>query len=81
MSSFYMGDDVTLEDADGDDGVIVLLAGGDLDFSASPQLKERIAEHVDAGRKQLVIDLSPATFIFPRHRTREEALSAFGWVG
>jgi anti-sigma B factor antagonist len=126
MSSFYMGDDLTLGDAECE-GVIVLLAGGALDFSASPQLKERITEHVDAGSKQVVVDLSTATFIdstaigvlvgaarrlceggdgslaivcpeenravlrifeiagvsdvFPLHRSREEALSAFGWVG
>jgi anti-sigma B factor antagonist len=127
MMSFHIGNDVTLEDAEGDDDVIVVLAGGDLDFAASPQLRERIAEHVDAGRKRLVLDLSSATFIdstaigvlvgaatrlrersggslaivcpeenrgvlrifeiagvsdvFVLHRSREEALSVFGWVG
>jgi anti-sigma B factor antagonist len=127
MMSFYIGDDLTLEDAGCDDDVIVLLAGGELDYAASPQLRERIAEHVDAGRRQLVLDLSPATFIdstaigvlvgaatrlresgagslaiicpednrgvlrifeiagvsdvFALHRSREEALAAFGWVG
>jgi anti-sigma B factor antagonist len=111
----------------GCDDVIVLLAGGELDFAASPRLRERIAAHVDAGRKQLVVDLSSATFIdstaigvlvgaatrlremddgslaiicpeenhgvlrifeiagvsdvFELHRSRADALSAFGWVG
>lgn len=127
MSFFYIGDDLTLEDAECDDDVVVLLAGGELDFAASPQLRERIAEHVNTGRKHLVLDLSSATFIdstvigvlvgalmrlresgggslaivcpeenqavlrifeiagvsnvFALHRSREEALAAFGWVG
>jgi anti-sigma B factor antagonist len=127
MGSFYIRDDLTIEDAECDDDVVVLLTGGELDYSASPQLRERIAEHVDAGRKQLVVDLSPTTFIdstaigvlvgaatrlrdsgggslgiicpeenravlrtfeiagvsevFGLHRSREEALAAFGWVG
>jgi anti-sigma B factor antagonist len=127
MMSFYIRDELTLEDAGRDDDVIVLLAGGDLDFAASPRLRQRISEHVDAGRRRLVLDLSSATFIdstaigvlvgaatrlrdsadgslaivcpeenrgvlrifeiagvssvFALHRSREEALSVFGWVG
>jgi anti-sigma B factor antagonist len=63
VSSFYIGDDMTLGDAGCDADVVFLLAGGELDYSASPQLRERIAEHLDAGRRQLVVDLSPTTFI------------------
>jgi anti-sigma B factor antagonist len=63
MSRFHMDDDLTIDDADGGDGLIVLVAGGELDFAASPQLRERLAGHVDAGRKHLVLDLSTATFI------------------
>jgi anti-anti-sigma factor len=127
MSFFYIGDDVTLGDVECGDEVIVLIAGGEIDFAASPQLRERIAEHIDAGGKHLVLDLSTATFIdstaigvlvgavmrlresgggsltvvcpeenervlrifeiagvsnlFVLHRSREEALSALGWVG
>jgi anti-sigma B factor antagonist len=126
MSFFYIGDDLALEDTECDDDLVVLLAGGQLDFAAGPQLRERIAEQIDAGCKQLVLDLSAATFIdssvigvlvgaavrlrndggslavvcpaenrsvvrifeitgvsnvFELYRTRDEALSAFGWVG
>jgi anti-sigma B factor antagonist len=61
--NFYIGDDVALEDADGGDDVIVVVAGGELDFAASPQLRQRLTEHINTGRKQVVLDLSTATFI------------------
>jgi anti-sigma B factor antagonist len=57
MSSFYIGDDVTPDD------VVVLVVGGEIDYEASPQLKERILAHIKANRRRLVLDLSPATFI------------------
>jgi anti-sigma B factor antagonist len=63
MSFYYIGEDVMLEDVEYGDDVVVLVAGGELDFAASPQLRERIAGHVNAGRKHLVLDLSTATFI------------------
>jgi anti-anti-sigma factor len=127
MSFYYIGEDVMLEDVEYGDDVVVLVAGGEIDFAASPQLRERIAEHVNAGRKHLVLDLSTATFIdstaigvlvgavarlrengggslaivcaednervlgifeiagveslFALYPSREEALSALGWVG
>lgn len=57
MSSFYIGDDTTR------DGVVVLVVGGEIDYDASPQLKERILAHIRANRRRLVLDLSWATFI------------------
>jgi anti-sigma B factor antagonist len=56
MSPFYVSDSTTSDD------VAVLVVGGEIDYEASPQLKERIAEHLLADRR-LVLDLSSATFI------------------
>jgi anti-sigma B factor antagonist len=56
MSSFYISDTTTSDD------VVVLVVGGEIDYEASPQLKERIAEHLRDNR-HLVLDLSWATFI------------------
>jgi anti-sigma B factor antagonist len=56
MSPFYIGDDTTCDD------VVVLVVGGEIDYEASPQLRERILAHIKANR-HLVLDLSWATFI------------------
>ncbi len=63
MSFFYIGNDVSLGDSGCGDDVIVLLAGGELDFAASPQLGEHIAQRMETGSGRLVLDLSSATFI------------------
>jgi anti-sigma B factor antagonist len=63
MSSFYIISDETTVDDVGCDGVAVLAMGGEIDYAASPQLREHIAAHIKAGRRHLVIDLSAATFI------------------
>jgi anti-sigma B factor antagonist len=57
MSSFYISDDIA------GDEVVVLVVGGEIDYEASPQLKERISAHIKANRRHLVLDLSWATFI------------------
>jgi anti-sigma B factor antagonist len=57
MSSFYISDDVTCDD------VVVLVVDGEIDYEASPQLKERMLAHIKANRRRLVLDLSSATFI------------------
>jgi anti-sigma B factor antagonist len=60
MSSFYISDETVEESLAG--GVVVA-AGGELDYAASPLLHEHIARRIDAGARHLVIDLSAATFI------------------
>jgi anti-sigma B factor antagonist len=58
MSSFYaISDDRSAEDLP-----IVALAG-EVDFAASPALKERLFDHIDAGRERLILDLTAVTFI------------------
>src|ERR1700682_2998941 len=62
MSSFYISDNVQLDDAnDGD--LAVLAVGGELDYEVSPQLKARIVSAISDGRRRLVLDLSDVTFI------------------
>ena len=62
MTFFYFTEDATDRRAEHDDDVVVLVAGGELDYAASPQFRERIAEAI-AADKRLVVDLSRATFI------------------
>jgi anti-sigma B factor antagonist len=57
MSSFHISDSLTCDD------VIVLVAGGEIDYDASPQLRKRIEAHLKADGCRLVLDLSRATFI------------------
>jgi anti-sigma B factor antagonist len=62
MSSFYISEDATLDDVTNAE-VGLLVAGGELDYEASPQLKEGLMGHIKSGRRRLVLDLSSATFI------------------
>lgn len=56
MSFFFTSDCVL----DGD--VDCLLVGGEIDYEATPQLRQQIAAAINTG-KPVVLDLSPATFI------------------
>ncbi len=62
MSFFYLTEDATTQGVDHDEEVVILVAGGELDYAASPRFRERIAEAIGAGMR-LVVDLSPTTFI------------------
>jgi anti-sigma B factor antagonist len=61
MRTFYIGDEVQVEDA-GED-LAILVVGGEVDFEVSPQLKARMMRAIKAGRRRLVLDLSDVTFI------------------
>jgi anti-sigma B factor antagonist len=63
MSFFYITDEPASGDAGSCDDVAMLVAGGDIDFAASPQLRERLADYVSKGKRHLVVDLSAVTFI------------------
>jgi anti-sigma B factor antagonist len=45
------------------EGVTVVTMQGEIDYVASPQLRERIFGHINAGRRRLVLDLSAVTFV------------------
>jgi anti-sigma B factor antagonist len=62
MSFFYIRDDAGADPSYGSD-VVVLVVSGELDYSASPHLRERIFDHVKADKRRLVVDLSAVTFI------------------
>jgi anti-sigma B factor antagonist len=63
MGFFYISDDGTVGDAEHGNAVVVLVAGGEIDYAVSPQLKERIAGRIDEGFTRVVLDLSTATFV------------------
>lgn len=58
MSFYYITDEQA-----GGDGAVVIAVGGEVDYAASPRLRESIREQIDAGHRHLVLDLSEATFI------------------
>jgi len=47
----------------GDDEVLLLSAGGEIDFAVGPLLRERLFKRIGAGHRRLVLDLSAVTFI------------------
>jgi anti-sigma B factor antagonist len=62
MSFFYIIDGVTPEGVD-PARIALLVAGGEIDFEAAPQLKERIFDQIEDGGRCLLLDLSMVTFI------------------
>jgi anti-sigma B factor antagonist len=62
MRSFYIGDDVQIDDA-GCPDLAVLALGGEVDYEVSPQLRTHVVRAIKAGRRRLVLDLSDVTFI------------------
>ena len=63
MGFFYIGDEAAVKESSHDEDVAVMVAGGELDFAASPQLKDRLTERIEAGTRRLILDLSGATFV------------------
>jgi anti-sigma B factor antagonist len=63
MSFFYITGDVAIEDPTCGEDVVVLAAGGDIDYSATPQLREHIVGHIEDGKRRLVLDLTEVKFI------------------
>ena len=49
------------QEVDADTHVIEL--GGEIDLYTAPEFKERLVQVIEDGKKQLVVDLSKATFI------------------
>ena len=52
-----------IEDEAVDDSTHVIELGGEVDLYTAPEFKERMVELIESGKKQIVVDLSKATFI------------------
>jgi anti-sigma B factor antagonist len=52
-----------IEDSEVDAETHVIELGGEIDLYTAPEFKERMVELIDAGKTQIVVDLSGATFI------------------
>ncbi len=52
-----------IQDSEVDEETHVIELGGEIDLYTAPEFKERMVELIDAGKKQIVVDLSGATFI------------------
>jgi anti-sigma B factor antagonist len=63
LSFFYFSDEATADDVTMASEVAILTMGGEIDYAASPQLKEQLAGRIRSGVRHLVLDLSDATFI------------------
>jgi anti-sigma B factor antagonist len=61
MRTFYIGDEVQVEDTSPD--LAILAVGGEVDYEVSPQLKAHVMRAIKAGTRRLVLDLSDVTFI------------------
>jgi len=61
MRTFYIADEVRVEDASSD--LSILVVGGEVDYEVSPQLKAHMMRAIKAGAKRVVLDLSDVTFI------------------
>ena len=52
-----------ISDEEIDDQTHVISLGGEIDLYTAPEFKERMVELIEAGKKNIVVDLSEATFI------------------
>ncbi len=63
MSFFYISDDTPFAGEGYDQDIALLVAGGEVDYAASPQLRERIDERIRAGARRVMLDLSAVSFV------------------
>ena len=52
-----------ISDEEIDDQTHVISLGGEIDLYTAPEFKERMVELTEGGKKNIVVDLSEATFI------------------
>jgi anti-sigma B factor antagonist len=52
-----------INDEEIDSTTHVIELGGEVDLYTAPEFKERLVELIESGKKQIVVDLSEATFI------------------
>ena len=52
-----------INDEEIDETTHVIELGGEVDLYTAPEFKERMVQLIESGKKQIVVDLSKATFI------------------
>ena len=52
-----------IQDEEIDDQTHVIELGGEIDLYTAPEFKERMVQLIDGGKKEIVVDLTQATFI------------------
>jgi anti-sigma B factor antagonist len=52
-----------IQDEEIDEQTHIIALGGEIDLYTAPEFKERMVQLIDGGKKQIVVDLSEATFI------------------
>ena len=52
-----------INDEEIDETTHVIELGGEVDLYTAPEFKERMVQLIESGKKQIVVDLSQATFI------------------
>lgn len=57
MALFYLKDGESAGDAQ------VVAVGGEADFACAPDLRDHLAQAFEAGKRNLIVDLSEASFI------------------
>lgn len=62
MGFFYITEDA-LGERVGHEDTVVIAVGGEVDYAASPQLRDSISAQIQGGRHHVVLDMSDATFI------------------
>jgi anti-sigma B factor antagonist len=63
LALFYICDETAASGMVRRADIALLVAGGEIDFSAGPVLRERLLATIQHGRHHLVIDLTEVTFI------------------
>ena len=58
-----MAIDFEIKDRRIDDDTHVVAVTGEIDLFTAPEFKQRVAEPIDAGRSNVIVDLSATTFI------------------
>ncbi len=63
MGYFSISDNTSIGDEKHGPETVVIVASGELDYGARPQLRDRLLGHIGAGARHLLLDLSAVTFI------------------
>jgi anti-sigma B factor antagonist len=63
MTTTSMAIDFEIKDRQIDDDTHVVAVTGEIDLFTAPEFKQRVSEPIDAGRSNVIVDLTATTFI------------------